>query len=155
MNFKKLLLILLLLLFSATFSHVSAQTITTIQDIDFGQAVITNNNAQYQIVINPNGSYTADPEFSFVTTPSEGIYLLSGAPARQRIDNIIITVDQQMNGTGEDFIIDSFNVRNNPQTNNAGELTVELGARLRTSGSGINYTAETSFNAIMTMDIIY
>lgn len=136
-------------------SPAQAQTITTIQPLDFGEAVVFDNNAQYELIVTRTGNVSSDPQFSIIEPPTEGIYLLSGAPARQRITTININVDQQMVGTGENFIIDSFDIRHNPQTDNSGELMVEVGARLLTTGSGIPYTAATSFNAVMTMDIIY
>jgi hypothetical protein len=136
-------------------TSAQAQTITTTQALDFGEAVILANDAQYEIVVSHNGSYSVDPQISLVTPPTEGIYQLSGAPALQLITAINITVTQQMIGAGEDFIIDNFDINNNPQTDASGDLTVEVGARLRTSGTGNPYLDATTYNSVMTMDIIY
>lgn len=134
---------------------IKAQIITTIQDINFGEAVIFENDTQYEILVNANGSYSSDPQFSFVDFPQRGEYFVSGLPNNVLILNINVTVDQQLQGLGEDFIIDNFDIDAPTNASPSGDLTIFLGARLRTTGSGISYNPSTTFNSIMTLDVIY
>ena len=152
-NMQLLILLFGIVLSFSTYSY--AQNIMTVQDINFGQAVVLDNSAVYEINVGADGSNSSDPEFSFVTLPSRGEYYVSGLPSNALILNININVDQQLQGLGEDFIIDNFDIDAPTNASPAGDLTVFLGARLRTTGSNIAYNPSTTFNSIMTMDVIY
>ena len=136
-------------------SPTQAQTINIIQDINFGEAVVMDNSMQHEIVVDSNGSFSIDPAFSVVTNPSEGEYLVTGLPALQPIISVTVTIDQQLIGVGEDFIIDNFDIDAPAVSDNFGELPIRIGARLRTSGSGIPYQASTGFASSMTLTVNY
>lgn len=153
---KKLLgIITFILCFMLFTGAVKAQVIVTLQPMSFGTAVVGNNDSQHEIIINTDGTYSADPAFSIIIPPNEGRYLLTLGTPNALVTNINVNVDQQMNGVGEDFIIDNFTFSNPPQLSLAGDLNIEIGARLRTTGSGTNYSPANSFASIMTLDIIY
>ena len=52
-----ILFLFISLIFSGTQNKVSAQNLTIIKELDFGEAVVTNNAAQYSINIQSNGSF--------------------------------------------------------------------------------------------------
>ncbi len=147
---------LFFLVFCLFTNNLSAQTIATTQPLDFGTSVITNNDAPRQITVQTNGAYFSDPEFSIVIPPVPGNYLLTDAGAPfTLITTVNITVDQQMIGAGQDFVIDNFDISHPGSTNGAGELPIIIGARLTTTGSGIAYTPNETFTSSMTLDVIY
>ncbi len=155
---KKLLKnILFIALYSVACTHISyAQVITTLQPMSFGTAIVTNNDIPHEINLAADGSYSADSEFVFLSPPQQGIYrLVVFPPSITNINSIFVTIDQQMQGAGEDFIIDNFDIDSAPQTSILGDLEIEIGARLRTTGSGVNYTPLATYNALMTLNIIY
>lgn len=152
---KPLGLLSLYLLLVIGIENAAAQSITTVRDIDFGEAVVRDNTAQFSVQVNADGTYSADPEFSFVSLPVEGEYLATGLPAGVAIINITVTVDQQMLGLGEDFIIDNFDIDAPANADGFGELPISLGARLRTTGSGSTYMPATNFSSVMTLTVNY
>ena len=138
-----------MLLLNTTF----AQSISVTRDIDFGLGVVVDNDAQHEIVIAPGGGFTSDPEFIFINQPLSGVYRLTGAAPSQTIDSVVITVDQQLLGGGQQFTIDNFSVNFPAQTDLAGEATITLGARLRTTGTGVFYVPSTVFSGLLTMEV--
>ena len=137
----------------AQVSH--AQTLTVVEELDFGQAVVTDNSSQYSVNIQANGNYSADSVFIFLQVPSEGVYQFDGLPVSTAISNISITVDQQMIGPGEDFIIDNFDIDAPSSTSPIGELEVRLGARMRTTGSSQQYLHNSDYDSVLTITITY
>ena len=130
-----------------------AQTITPVQNLSFGEGVVTDNSAQHSIIIQADGTLMNDPEFRFVTLPQEGIYNLTGAAALAPITSVLVTVDQQVIGPGQDFTIDSFDIDAPANTDGSGAATIRIGARLRTSGTSINYTPSALFNGQFTITV--
>ncbi len=135
--------------------QASAQTITTTQNLNFGEGVVTDNDAQHVIMLQFDGTLTNDPEFLFVTVPQEGIYQLAGTAPLTAISSVVVTVDQQVLGPGQDFTIDNFDIDAPATTDGSGEATIRIGARLRTSGTSINYTPSALFNGQFTITVNY
>ena len=152
---QKMFLVILLTVIFAFISPSQAQSITEIEEMNFGQGVVKNNDAQYTIELGADGSYNADPEIVFTNTPDPGEYLATGLPASTPIINVTVSVIQQVVGDGEDFTIDNFDIDHPASTNASGELPIYLGARLTTTGTGINYTGDTTFNGIFNLIITY
>lgn len=137
-------------------SEVSAQSISTTQALELGEAVLLDNTAVRAIVLDQDGSFTNDPEFVFVTNPVVGIYQLTGEAAFRPIASVTITVDQQMlGGGGHIFTIDSFDIDHPPSTNGAGEATIRVGARMQSSGTGSIYPTSTSFVGDLELSVNY
>lgn len=132
-----------------------AQTVTAINDLDFGEAIVTNNSGQYSINVQANGFFTADSAFIFIENPREGFYKVRDLPPSILITNISVSIDQQMNGPGEDFIIDNFDISAPSFSDANGELDIYLGARLRTSGNNNNYLYNSTFRSTLTLFINY
>lgn len=149
------LLIGLLLVALCASMNAYAQSISVTQALSFGEVVLTDNNAQHEIVIANNGTYTNDPEYLFVTTPDVGIYQLTGDLPNRPIASVTVTVDQQMQGGGQQFTIDNFDISHPAQTNASGEALITVGARIRSSGTGVPYFNSQAFNAILTLSVNY
>ncbi len=132
-----------------------AQSFSVLKELDFGEAVVTDNHSRYSITVRSNGSYTANNIFILLRNPTEGLYHIEGLPVSTAITDISIEVDQQMIGFGEDFTIDNFNIKADSSTDSNGVLDVSVGARLRTSGSGQNYMYDAQFESAMTITINY
>lgn len=133
-----------------------AQTITTIQAMNFGEAILTDNNAQHAITVRFNGNVTSDPEYIFIGgAPVRGIYEITGGVPMQRLDTVTVTVDQELLGGGGQFIIDDFDIQSPNRLNGAGEGTIRIGARIRSTGSGTPPPTSTTFNGLMTLDVTF
>ena len=154
---RNLLLILSwsLVMLNIAFTLPAAADVTTTQELDFGEAVITGNDVPYAINLQSNGNYTSDGVFIFVEDPQEGIYFVDGLPPNTAITSVTVVVDQQMIGPGEDFTIDNFDIDAPSTSNENGEITINLGARLQTSGTSLPYVHNADFESIMTITINY
>lgn len=130
-----------------------AQTITEEQVLSFGEAVFKYNNMVYEIVLLADGSLTNDPSIVFTTSPQIGRYRITGLTPFEPITSVTVTVDTQVIGVGEDFTIDNFDISYPANADGSGEAVIYLGARLRTSGSGINYSPSTTFNGVLDLTV--
>ncbi len=134
---------------------VCAQDVNVLKELDFGEAVVRDNLSQRSIIVQTNGSFSADSAFIILQNPTEGLYQVTNLPPSTVITSILITVDQQMIGPGEDFIIDNFDIDAPSSSNSNGELDISVGARLRTTGSGQNYLYDAQFESALTLEINY
>lgn len=149
---------LLTAIFASFFwNDAHAQTITTTQALDFGEIVVRNNNAQREINLQSTGAFTADGEIVFLSNPQEGIYSCTGFPPATAITSVTVTVTQQVvniGGSGPNFTIDNFDI-DAPANTGTGNFTINLGARLRTSGNGVHYEGSEDFDGIMDLTVNY
>lgn len=151
-----LLSLLVVLFLSQTLvSSASAQTISETQALSWGELVLTDNNAQHEIVIATDGNYTNDPEYLFVTEPDVGIYLLTGELPNRPIASVTVTVLTQMQGGGQQFTMDNFTVQHPAQTDATGQALITVGGRLRSSGTGTPYNTSTAFSASLELSVNY
>ena len=151
-------ILLFLALFLAVLCPVSgafAQSISTTQALDFGEAVLLDNTAVREIILDQDASYSSDPEYVFVTNPVPGIYQLTGELPFRAIVSVTIVVDQQMLGAGHQFTIDNFDIDHPPATNGSGEATIRVGARMQSSGTGSTYPTSTSFVGDLELSVNY
>jgi len=123
--------------------------ITETRTLSFGQAIVTKNDTLYEAVVAPGGSTTSDPEFIFITPPVSGVYRLTGATPFQIIDSVVINVDQQMIGGGQQLNLDNFTFNFPPTVDGAGEATITAGGRMQTNGNGTPYDGPINLNAVM------
>jgi len=133
-------------------SGVFAQSIVRVQEMDFGEAVVKRNDAQYSMMVTSAGNLSADSNFIHVAPIAEGVYRLTGAAANRPI-TVNITVDQQMITAGQQMIIDNFDIDAPTQTDASGEALIRVGARVRTNGNGVNYIGDADYLALMTLSI--
>jgi len=112
------------------------------QDLSFGKFGITRNNADYDIVVDINGNYTADPGY-VMTAPyptNAEIFLdmlTPSVPFYVHLDNTTLSV----NGSGNPplLYLRDFTTNGPFVTTPGGTLTVLIGATLRTSGDMTPY----------------
>ena len=133
----------------------AAQSINTVQDLSFGEAVLTNNMAPREIILSEDGSFSNDPEYLFVTTPEPGIYRVVGQTPLRTITSVTVVVNTQPSGGGRQFIIDNFDVDHPSSTDVAGEATIRVGARFRSTGDGTTYPVQTTFNGDLQITVNY
>ena len=129
-----------------------AQSIVTVQALDFGEAVVRRNDATYSMTVTDTGNLSADANFLHLTPVAEGIYRLTGAAANRPIV-VGIIVDQQMIAPGEAMIIDNFDINAPATTDGSGEALIRVGARVSTDASGTPYSGNANFLAQMTLSI--
>ncbi len=145
----------LLLFFLAETPHSYAQTINVTQNLSFGEAVLTDNATQREIVLDQDGSFSSDAQYLFVSTPQPGIYQVTGQTAFRNISSVDVTVLAQPNATGRQFTLDNFDVNHPAATDGSGQATIRVGARLRSSGNGTTYPASTTFNGNLQITVNY
>ena len=132
-----------------------AQTISTTQALSWGEVVLTDNNAQREIVIATDGNFTHDPEYRFVTDPDVGIYQLTGDLPNRPISSVTVTVLTQMQGGGQQFTMDNFTVQHPAQTDGSGEALITVGGRVLSSGDGTPYNTSQPFSASLRLSVNY
>lgn len=122
---------------------IKAQTLTEDNRLTFGEIVMRNNASQQDITLFSNGSYTADPAYYFYSEPELGEYTVTGQVPNHIMD---ITVDVastsiQPSGGGLPFftLVNPFTVPAVVTTNGAGTATFQIGATLRSNGSGAGF----------------
>ena len=134
---------------------ISANAITVVRSLDFGEAVVTDNSASRSIHLSSAGHYTAEAPFIVIEAPQAGTYKLNDLPPSTAIAGVNVSIEQQMEGPGEDFVIDNFDVDAPSSTTPDGELTIHLGARLQTSGNGQAYQPDSRFESVMMITVQY
>jgi hypothetical protein len=128
---------LLLLSFPA-----AAQTLTQDRELTFGHVVMSDNSAPRDIELHSNGSFTADPAYFFYDDePQLGRYIITGQATNALMD---ITIDVAATvistGGGATFtLVNPFTVPASVVTDGGGNATFEIGATLRSDGSGITF----------------
>jgi hypothetical protein len=125
--------------------------ITESQRLNFGEWLVTNNNASHSVTVETNGTYSNSPSLVMLTPPQQGIYQVQGLPNGAVINSVTVLMTQPMEGPGsEDFVMDNFTtVAPNPV---GGNTTITLGARARTSGNGNSY-GDGSYTGELTLEI--
>ena len=131
-----------------------AQSVTIDQPMDFGRFVLTDNAAPRTIAFNTGGTYTADTEFIFLTTPEFGEVTVTGFPPLT-----VLTVSMSSTGmtgccVGPNFSMSSPFTRPPVVTTDAsGEASFQVGATMASDGSGVTHMDDTydgSFSVTVT-----
>ena len=150
---KQFLYIIIGLVTAGLSTSAYADTLTQNQELTFGEGVIKDNSAQYEIVVDTDGSYTNDPEIALISFPQEGIYTFDGLQSQPI--TVIVTVQQQLIGTGLDFVIDNITVDAPATTDPSGTATIRVGARMQTTGDGFSYNNSNSYSGLINVDVSY
>lgn len=132
----------------------AAQTLTQDRAMTFGDISITTNNAIREIELHPDGSYTADPGIYFYSdTPELGRYIIQGQ-VPLTVMNINIDVSSTILGLGNPVFTlhNPFTVPAVVTTDGLGNATFEIGATLRSNGSGINYS-DANYNSVFSVNV--
>ncbi len=127
--------------------------VTTIQALDFGSFISKNNDAQYNITINTNSSFSFTAAgFIKISDPQEGIYDLDGMTPNTAIASVTVTQTSPLSGSGENLQMINFQETHPGSTDVAGVARIEVGATARTSGSGISYLDQ-GYNGVIQIQI--
>jgi hypothetical protein len=152
---KKQILALALLACLASYGNLAfAQTITEIQQLDFGTIVVANTSTNRELILQPNNGYISDPFIYVMDDPQAGEYHVTGAtPNAPYTISFDTTIPLQ--GGGTDFTLDDFTAM--PATlitNASGEATFTVGATLTaiSGGSYIDGNYDGQLDITITLD---
>ncbi len=129
----------------ALFASASKAAVTTIQAISFGSWIVKKNDAQYDIILNPDGTYSYDSAaYIEISPPRGGIYDIDGLPANTAIASVTVTqVSPLAGGSGKSFQMLDFQETHPASTDASGVARINIGATSRSSGDGSSYPDET------------
>lgn len=119
-----------------------AQNITENARLSFGKVVLVDNNAQREIILNPGGGYTADPQYIFFTDPQLANISVDGYTPNTTLTVTLGTANLTRPGGGSAFFSIG-DVFTNPAiivTDPLGSATFEVGATLTSNGNGAVFT---------------
>lgn len=110
--------------------------VTVVQALSFGSWISKNNDAQYDITINTNGSYTFDAAgFIEIAAPQEGIFDIDGLPSSTAIASVTVTQTIPLSASGENFQMVSLQESHPATTTAGGTAEITVGGTARTSGN--------------------
>jgi hypothetical protein len=149
--------ILLFLLFPCL---LFAASITEQTALNFGTIALRDNNSAHQMNISFNGAINADPAYIIITPGNPAEYLLSGFTANTLLNiSILVPSATTMLAGQSDPSTSQFTIDNHHSfapvvtTNLLGEATINIGARLTTSGTG--FYKDAMYIAPMTISVNY
>lgn len=118
--------------------------VTVIQALSFGEFVVKRNDAQYDITVNADGSYTYDSgAYIEIVAPQRGVYDIDGMAANTAIASVSVTQTSALSGGSDIFQMVNFQEIHPATTDSSGVARIRIGATARSSGSGITYTDAT------------
>jgi len=134
------------------FISVANAQVIELQQLQFGEWVVTDNATQQTVTVNPDGSSSYSSGLIMLQSPQHGIYRIEGLPPFSTIIGFDIVMTQAMDGPGAPtFSMDSFQTSADPVDGN-GETILRLGATARTTGDGQGYPDGT-YDGELTIDI--
>lgn len=117
-----------------------AQTLSQLQPLSFGRVVMHDNSSPRDLRLLPNGNYSAGSGFYMMgPSPQLGTYRLENGAANAVMDvtfNLAGSITPDSGGAGFFTLVDFFTVPTNVITDNDGNVTFQVGATLRSNGSG-------------------
>lgn len=123
-----------------------AQTITINDPVRFGKISMRNNSAPRELRLLTDGGYIADPAYVIhASEPELGRVTITGYPVNHPMDitiDVASTVIGISGGGGAPAtftLVDPFTVPATVTTDMTGSATFEVGATLRSDGSGNTY----------------
>ena len=135
---------------------VCLAAITEVQPVRFGSFALRNNSAQHSMAVAPDGSITADASFVRLDDGSPGVFELSGLPPSTTLSvgmaDILLA---PTSGGGPSFSVSSVIFDPPvPVTDALGQVTLNVGATIRTDGSGTMYS-NTDFSGVAMLVVDY
>ena len=152
--------LVLLLWLETTTLVFSAPLIEEQQSLDFGTLAVVSNASISRYTYPASGNdATIEGQFVLISSGTPGSYLLTGFPASTQLT---VTVDPATLTTGTTGVSEPLDVDNfefpgtlpGVTTDAAGEAELFLGARLNTTGNGVNYV-DGLFDSTTTMRVDY
>lgn len=127
--------------------------VTTVQALNFGEFLSYNNDSQYDITINTNGSYSFDSGgFVEIAAPQEGIYDLDGMAINTAITSVTVTQSSAISFGVGSFQMINFQEIHSGSTDGGGVARVTVGATARTTGNGAPY-ADNVYSGVVNIQI--
>ena len=137
--------------FMMTFSAYAG--VTTVQALSFGEFIMKNNDAAYDITVGTNSGVTFSAAgFIQIVSPQEGIYDLDDMAANTAITSVTVTQVTPLSGSGFDMQLINFQETHPASTNGSGVARIEVGATARTNGLGGSYIDQ-AFNGTIQIQI--
>lgn len=121
----------------------SGAQVSVQQALSFGEFLMTNNNAQHDITVNPDGTYSYDAAYVEIVAPQRGEYLFTGMAPSTAITGVTVAQDTPLMNGARNFQMVNFQVIRPGSTDPAGEALIFLGATARSSGSTGAYPDQT------------
>lgn len=117
-----------------------AQTLSELQPLRFGRIVMHNNSSPRDLRLLPSGSYSADSGYYILDiAPQLGTYRVEGE-AENAIMDVVMSLTGNINplsgGSAYFTLVDFFTVPATVVTDGDGNATFQVGATLRSNGSG-------------------
>jgi len=139
---------------------IFAASITEQRALNFGTVALKDNNSAHQMNISFNGDINADPAFIIITPGTPAEYLLTGFTANTLLNiTILVPSSTTMLAGQSDPSTSQFTIDNHHSfspvvtTDILGEATINIGARLTTSGVG--FYKDAMYIAPMTISVNY
>ena len=127
--------------------------VTTVQALSFGQFIMKNNDAVYDITLGTNSGVTFSAAgFIQIISPQEGIYDLDGMAPNTAIASVTVTQVTPLSGSGFDMQLINFQETHPASTDGSGVARIEVGATARTNGLGGSYIDQT-FNGTIQIQV--
>ena len=149
----RLFIIFICLSWVGVTKNAMAQSMSITQGLDFGEAVVIDNDSVHSITVTSGGVVSADPEFLIITNPQPAIVQVTGGTPGQAISSVVVTVSTNPNAAGQNFTLDNFTTTYPSNLDGAGEALIYVGGRMNTSGAMTNYNANTTFNGDLDITI--
>nr|MBI1231017.1 hypothetical protein [Cytophagales bacterium] len=148
---KRLLLPLTILYLIPSAAAFAA--VTVVQGLSFGSFISTRNDAQYDIIVNTDASYSFSPGgFFMISPPNPGVYDISGLDPSTAIISVTVTQIAPLTAPGNSLQMINFTSTNPPATSAGGVARIEIGATARTTGTGIAYPDNT-YNGVVEITV--
>ena len=152
--------LVLLLWLQTTTLVFPAPLIEEQRSLDFGTLAIVSNASISRYTYPASGSdATIEGQFVLISSGAPGSYLLTGFPASTQltisVDSAILATDTT--GVSEPLDVDDYEFPGalpEVTTDTAGEAELSLGARLSTTGSGVNYV-DASYDSTTILRVDY
>jgi hypothetical protein len=122
--------------------------VTTVQQLNFGEFIVKNNNAVHSITVNLSGPAYAYDSAGFILINDAniqyGIYDLDGMTPSTAIASVTVTQVTPLSGAGgPNFQMNTFQESHPATTDGSGVARINVGATAQTSGTGTTYLDQT------------
>ncbi len=132
--------LIIFMLFALIYSSLSLAQVTVVQAISFGDFVTTNNDAQYDITINTDGSFSYDSAgFIPIVDPVEGVYDLSGFTPLDAVTSVTVTPLTVLTRGSQGISMVNMQETHDSNADAGGVVRVTIGGTARTNGNGNVY----------------
>lgn len=132
--------------------------VTIIQSLNFGKIVMTNNNFQASMIIDPVGNVQIIGGIAVLERGNHAVYELSNLPANTVLSPNVQVINSQMIAnisSEETFRLTLLPNQNTLITDSTGSATLTVGGRIDSSGSGSIRFSDTDYESAIQITINY